>query len=197
MLKRLLTHLCGNRNPEVIKFLKEEEEKIKNHFEDIYWPYDSMVKDAISEYNKTMEILGIPLLDDGGRTDVFISGLTGIAKSSGIEIQVASASIKYSQLIRGEAILHLGAYRILRFMKKLFKREDKGRAYEDTDAFKAGLKRIKKETEKALVFAFKDYRENLKFQYLIKLAKAVVRPHLYGFIRRRFDQLYDGYFPLW
>ncbi len=173
-------------NPEVIKFLKEEEKKIKDHFEGIYRPYDSMVKDAIFEYNKTMKTLGIPLLDDKGRANGFISGLSEIAKSSGIEIQVASASIKYSQIIRGEAILHLGAYRILRFMKKLFKRKNKGRSYEDTDALKAGLKRIKKETEKALIFAFKDYRENLKFQYLIKLSKAV-SDHLYMTLSERFD----------
>ena len=40
-------------------------------------------------------------------------------------------------------------------------------------ALKDGVRGIKRETEKAVVFHFKNYRENLKFQYIFKLVDAV------------------------
>ena len=35
------------------------------------------------------------------------------------------------------------------------------------------MNRIKRETEKSILFHLKDYRENIKFQYLLKLADSV------------------------
>jgi hypothetical protein len=46
------------------------------------------------------------------------------------------------------------------------------RQADQTHALKDGMERIKRETERSIVSHFTDYRENLKFQYIFKLADA-------------------------
>ena len=57
---------------------------------------------------------------------------------------------------------------------------DRIRALED------GLLRLKRETEAVIRFHFKDYRENLKYQYLFKLVDALAAD-LYTLLMNRFQ----------
>ena len=47
-----------------------------------------------------------------------------------------------------------------------------------------GVRRMKRETEKAIYFHFKSYRENLKFQYVTPLVKAASAATTDAFISR-------------
>ena len=53
-------------------------------------------------------------------------------------------------------------------------------------ALKDGMRRIKRETEKSIRFSFKNYRENIKYQYMKKLIDAVAE-HLHQTLHERFD----------
>jgi len=93
--------------------------------------------------------------------------------------------VNYTAGIRADAVMRLGFYRAVRFFKKLFKRpvtENEGEIL----ALRGGVARLKKETAHSLRFSFKDYRENLKFQYFFRLADAVAK-EMYDALSARFD----------
>jgi hypothetical protein len=80
--------------------------------------------------------------------------------------------MRYSAKVKTEAVFRLGVYRVFRGIKKLLKKPLNAAMSEERLALEDGLGRLKKETEAALRFHFKDIRENIKFGYLFKLLEA-------------------------
>ncbi|MGE0084704.1 MAG: dynamin family protein [Desulfococcaceae bacterium] len=176
--------MAENVNPEVIRFAREEESKIQEHFMTLSAPYDVMVRDALSEYNRTLDSLGIAPIRESVQ-EIRLPDMESAKHKSGIHFVQASASVNYTAGIRADAVMRLGFYRIVRFFKKLFKKtvtENEG----EIMALRGGVARLKKETAHSLQFSFKDYRENLKFQYFFKLADAVAK-EMYECLCSRFD----------
>ena len=68
--------------------------------------------------------------------------------------------------------MRFGFYTVVKAFKKLLKKPLKGRREEGIQALRDGLKRIKRETERSVRFHFKDYGENVKFQYVLRLVDA-------------------------
>ena len=68
--------------------------------------------------------------------------------------------------------MRLGFYRVRRNVSKLFKKSVNREDEEKLRALKDAIRRMKRETGKSVEFHLKDYRENLKFGYLFKLAEA-------------------------
>jgi hypothetical protein len=68
--------------------------------------------------------------------------------------------------------MRLGFYSLLKAMKKVLKKPLRSRREEGLQALRDGLFRIKRETERSLRFHFKDYGENVKFQYVFRLTDA-------------------------
>jgi len=173
-----------NVNPEVIRFVRETEAKIQEHFLTLAAPYDVMVRDALAEYSRSLELLGIAQLRESVQ-EIQLPDMETAKHKSGIRFVQASASVNYTAGIRADAVMRLGFYRIVRFFRKLFKRsvtENEGEIL----ALRGGAARLKKETAHSLQFSFKDYRENLKFQYFFKLADAVAK-EMYECLCSRFD----------
>jgi hypothetical protein len=82
-----------------------------------------------------------------------------------------AAAMHYSTKIKTEAVLRLGLYRVIRNVSKLFRKSANREGEETLWALKDAIRRMKRETGKSVVFHLKDYRENLKFRYLFKLAE--------------------------
>ena len=82
------------------------------------------------------------------------------------------ATMNYSTKIKTEAIMRLGFYRAMRNVSKLFRKSANCEGEEALRALKDATRRMKRETGKSVAFHLKDYRENLKFTYLFKLAEA-------------------------
>ena len=82
------------------------------------------------------------------------------------------AAMQYSTKIKTEAIMRLGLYRIMGKVSKMFRKSDNRDGKETLRALKDAIRRMKRETVKSVIFHLKDYRENLKFRYLFKLAEA-------------------------
>ena len=68
--------------------------------------------------------------------------------------------------------MRLGLYRVMRNVAKLFRKSANREGAESLRALKDATRRMKRETGKSVAFHLKDYRENLKFTYLFKLAEA-------------------------
>lgn len=172
-------------NPEIIRFIREEEDKIRDHFAAVAGSYEAMARDALSEYNRIMADLELPPLGEAA-SPVPMPEVAAIVRSTGLKVPPAVAAMQYSATIRGEAVMRLGLYRIVRFLRKVFKRPPRGPAGEELLALKDGIMRLKRETEQSISFHFTDYRENIKFQYLLSLADAVSEA-FYEALVERFD----------
>jgi hypothetical protein len=101
-----------------------------------------------------------------------LPGLEVIRQTSRLQLPPANAAMRYSAKVKTEAIMRLGAYKFLRVFRKLLRKPVNPGAEEEVQALKAGVERMKKETERSLLFHFKDYRENIKFGYIFKMVES-------------------------
>ena len=77
----------------------------------------------------------------------------------------------YSARIKTAAILRLGVFSLQRNLKKLLKKPASKRAEVVRQALRAGTQQMKRETLKSVVEQLKDFQENLKFAFLLKLVE--------------------------
>jgi GTPase SAR1 family protein len=159
-------------NPKIVKFIREEEEKASTYLASVGEPYEAMITEAITGYRDTMDRLGIPLLEKQGverATENFkAKGLRNDLKLPPIE-----TTIRYSARIKTEAIVRLGFYSIVKVFKKLLKKEASLQDGQRIDALKDSIRRIKRETIRSIGLHFKDYQENIKFQYIFKMTDSM------------------------
>jgi hypothetical protein len=178
-------YVAENVNPAIIRFAKEEEEKIVAFLIGAVNPYHVMVRNVLSGYDGMMkEIEKTDGSDGGGLSER--PDLTAIKQRLGLSLPPMAASLHYSALIKTDAALRLGVYSAAGFIKRLFRKTGKSHKEEKILALQDGVKRMKRETERALAFHFKNYRENLKFQFVLKLADAVSKS-IYDTLVARFQ----------
>jgi GTPase SAR1 family protein len=171
-------------NPRLIHFAREEEKKINDLLNNVAGPYNAMVKDTISRYEETLKNVGVELT--GHNFDYeFSFSVDTTMKMTGLSVPPLASSLQYTAKIRAEAVLRLGYYNFARLIKKLFKRSIQNKEEGEILALRDSIKRIKRETERSLVFHLGDYRENLKFQYIYKLVD-VASNNLYDTLFDRF-----------
>ena len=157
-------------NPEVIRFIKEKERYIEKQLESVAVPYETMVKDALLKYTNGLSDFGINSMDTKGGNIAF-PGFDSIKAGEGLIVPPVVAHMHFSAKIKTEAIMRLGFYNCIKFIKKIFKKETQDKK-EEALALKKAVFRIKQETEKAVIFHFINYQENLKFQYFFKFIDA-------------------------
>jgi hypothetical protein len=165
------TYITETINPEVIRFLQARGKRIREYFAALIVPFDTMIEDAYGEFN------GMP-----GRSELFADGINPSGnKPTKMDTVISTGSVRppplvaamhYSTKIKTEAIMRLGLYRVMRNVSKLFRKSANREGEETLRALKDAIRRMKRETGKSVVFHLKDYRENLKFRYLFKLAEA-------------------------
>ncbi len=165
------TFMTESINPEIIRFIKELEKKTEEHMMLIGKPYDGLIQEAVAEYNDTMQNYGICLGEDARSLE--IPDISTIKNISELWLPPAGATLHYSTKIKTEAIMRLGFYRVVGLIRKAIRRSGRDKTHESFSALKDGVKRMKRETEKSIISHFKDYRENIKYQYVFKLVDAV------------------------
>lgn len=172
-------------NPAIIQSLKGMETIILNGLKTVSGPVHRMVEEAVSNYNQTLCSFGIPTIAYGTEMAA-LADIEEIKETAGIHLPPAQAVLGYSGRIRTEAMVRLNLYRIFERIRSFFGRGQKASATHPTDrALRDSLTKVKRETEAALLSLFKDYRENLKFQYLFKLVDAAAG--------RLFESITDGF----
>ncbi|MGM0788055.1 MAG: hypothetical protein ACQETG_10135, partial [Thermodesulfobacteriota bacterium] len=166
--EQLDRYMAETVNPKLFRFARENENYIRDYFESIAGPYESTVKEAMEEFRE--EGAGSETQDANfPRPQI---SLDTVKKTYSIEIPEAAATLAYSSSLKTEAFMKLGLYRFLYSIKKLARRSQSGGGA-DVSALKSGVARMKRETEASIIFHFKNYRENLKFQYLFRLVDSV------------------------
>ncbi|MFP4226977.1 MAG: dynamin family protein [Desulfobacterales bacterium] len=171
-------------NPKIFNFIKTEEDRIKEYFSTISGPYEAMVVDAIAQYNQVLEDLGLETISEG-YVEIPLPDFQALKREQGLELPPADTTMNYSRAIKTEAIMRFGMQNLANRIKRLFRRSSGQSAAEGQAALKTAAKRMKRETEEGISFQFKNYKENIKFQYLFHLVDAVA-DHLYAEIMDRF-----------
>jgi HAMP domain-containing protein len=81
--------------------------------------------------------------------------------------------IHYSAKIKTEAVMKLGFFSVIRIFKKMIKKPISENSSDKIEALKSGVRRMKRETQKSIIFHLNNYKENMKFKYLIQLVDVV------------------------
>ncbi len=160
-------------NPEIFHFVREREQRIVDYMHDVAGPYGAMVEDAVHDFQKTAEDLEISQPVNNVRHQPALPGLETIRQAAGLKLPPAGAAMRYSAKVKTEAIMRLGAYKLLRGFRKLIRKPVAADRREEIQALKDGVERMKKETERSVLFHFKDYRENIKFRYIFQMVESV------------------------
>ncbi len=174
-------YMAETVNPLLIGFIRKKELEISRYFESMAGPYQKMMADA--EATASSEPGRGPLVD-----------LEAVKQSRGFDVPSAAATLEYSGVLKTEAFMKLGFYRLSGALKKLFTRKESG-PDRDVPALRSGVARMKKEIEASLSFYFKNYRENIKYQYFFKLIESVSE-ELYVQLSSRFESSGDDFVEL-
>lgn len=177
-------------NPKLVQFIRREENKITEFLDNIASTYDTMVRDASHKYDETLRNMGITLKGQTPGGLKYID-LGSIKRKSGFKVPPLISPTEYTAKIRTEAIMRLGFYNIVKTVKKLLKRQIQNEKEGEIFALRDGVRRIKQETERSIVFYLKNYKENLKFQYIFKLAETASN-HLHEALIDRFCVITTG-----
>ena len=160
-------------NPEIVQLARRLEKEMIESLKGISGQFEAMVQNAIEDYQKIMASMDIAFSHSRlpSTSDV---NLTSVKQSMGLKLPTVQAAMQYSAKIKTEAVARLGYYTFLSLIKKILRKrvlnENKG----ELKALKVGVRRMKREMEKSMHATFKDYRENIKFQYFLKLADALI-----------------------
>ena len=157
-------------NPEVIRFVKLQEREIGKYFDMIIKPYSAMLSDTYDEYFRLMKKLGISLNTEV-QPAIGLPDMEAQMQQTGLNPPKLVTTMNYSAKIKTAAILRLGVYSLQRNLKKLLKKPASKRAEVVRQAISGGTQQMKRETLKSIVEQLKDYRENLKFAFLLKLVE--------------------------
>lgn len=177
-------HMAETVNPQVIKFVKAQEKKLMGYLDEIAGPYGAMIDEALAQYANATDAEKGALPRESVPID-FGSDLESIRKVAGLSLPPAAATMHYSAQIKTEAVMRFGFYKIVNLIKKALRRSPDKAHQEQFLALASGVKRMKRETERSVLFHLKDYKENIKFQYMLKLADAAAVA-LHGQMLERF-----------
>ncbi|WP_372682487.1 dynamin family protein [Desulfosarcina sp.] len=178
-------HMAETVNPQVIRFVKSQEKKLMGYLDEIAGPYGAMIDEALAQYANAMDE------ENGYKSKKsipinFVSDLESIRQVAGLSLPPAATTMHYSAQIKTEAVMRFGFYKIINLVKKALRRSADKVHQEQFLALASGVKRMKRETERSVLFHLKDYKENIKFQYMLKLADAAAAT-LYGQMLERFQ----------
>jgi hypothetical protein len=172
-------------NPQVIHFVKDQEKHLLDYLDEIAGPYGAMIDDALAQAADAMDKGAAPLRRPWPRISI-APDLERIRQQAGLSLPPAAATMHYSAQIKTEAVMRFGVYKIINLIKKAFNKTADREQQEQFLALASGIKRMKRETERSILFHLKDYKENVKFQYLLKLTDAAAKA-VYGQMLERFQ----------
>ena len=178
-------HLAETIHPRIVRFIRDEEERIKSHLESVATPYAAMVKEALSDYQAAMADTGA-LQPNNIDNRMVLTDLKDIKLREKLNLPPVETTMRYSARIKTEAVMRLGLYSAIKIFRKLLQKGDAQQNRRKHKALEDGFKRMKMETERSIRVQFRDYQENVKFQYLFRLTDAMVR-QLNEDLRQRFQ----------
>ena len=171
-------NLAANRfitesiNPKIVNFVRDQENRIMEIFQQVSGPFSLMIKDAVDQHQRTVKKLGIDIPERPFKA--IRSPELGLVKSDArLSIPHLSSTMQYTTRIKTEAVLRLGFYNTLKTVKKLLRKPVADGPDGAIRSLENSVRRIKEQMRESITEHFMDYRENLKYQYFFKLVEAV------------------------
>jgi len=156
-------HLAAVLTPEILRFVRQTETRLLADLTDTAQPFAVMAHETLTDLEA----------EPGGRVpQLRPPDPESLKRRAGIEVPSAAAPLRFSARIRTEATARLGFYTLVAWARRALRRGGSAPGGQGVQALTDALRRIKRETIRALDFHFKNYRENVKFQYLLKLLDA-------------------------
>jgi GTPase SAR1 family protein len=177
-------YMAESINPEIIGFMGRLEEQLKDHFQMVVDPFGAMIQDAVRQYENELIQLEMEQLPKLWKFDMVLD-MEQIKQSIGLKLPPAAATMQYSAHIKTDAVLRLGFFTFMRAARNVFKKHVEEKGSEGIQALKGAVGRMKQETERSVYEHFKDYRENIKFQYVVRLVDATGN-HLFESLSEHF-----------
>ncbi|MFZ1200926.1 MAG: dynamin family protein, partial [Desulfobacterales bacterium] len=135
--------------PEIVRFTRQEEEKIDRHFAAVFQPYEGIVDQGLSELKTVLSGLDIVGGADSypGARDV--PGVAAAKESAGLKLPPLVAFLAYSAQIKTEAFLSLGVFSLVKIFNAVLKRTPSGPGGSHARALQKGVRRMKRLTEES------------------------------------------------
>jgi GTPase SAR1 family protein len=178
------SYMAEKVNPEIVAFVGREEKLLRERLQLIAEPFEAMVRDALVQYEDALSQFGLAR-NSGDWTLRIDPDLEAVKQMVGLTLPPAAAAMRYSAQIKTQAVMRLGFYSLVRAVRKLMRKSVGAEKDEEMRALKAGIRKMKEETERSILYHFKDYRENIKFQYMQRLAELAGNA-LYEILTERF-----------
>jgi GTPase SAR1 family protein len=165
------THMAEKINPEIIGFIGQLESRLYEYLQSVVEPYEAMVRDAVSRYEEVLAQFELDRNPGKWALDT-VPDLETVKQGIGLSLPSAAATMRYSANIKADAVLHWGLYSLLGVVRKILKKSTGVKGDQELKALADGIRRMKRETERSILEHFKDYKENIKFQYMLRLVDA-------------------------
>jgi GTPase SAR1 family protein len=165
-------YMAESINPRLVEFVRNEEEKVKAVCDQVSGPYSLMIQDALDQYHRAVEKLGIKVQARPFKP-VKAPELSLVKGDARLGIPPLVTTMRYSARIKTEAIVRLGIYNTLGAVKKLLKKQTGGDRDGAMRSLEGSVRRIREELRESITTHLMDYKENLKYQYFYKLVDAV------------------------
>jgi GTPase SAR1 family protein len=176
-------YMADTINPRVIHFIREKENEIYNELNSLVSSFEVMIEDSLAEFDRSLEQVGLSPMDQNMHRNN-IPALDTVKTIAAIKLPSAAASLRYSAKIKTEAMMRLGIYSAVKVLRQILKKPVRSEFERQKKALRDGGQRMKRETEKTMRSHLKDYRENIKFQYIFRLSDAVAEALKDGMVDR-------------
>jgi hypothetical protein len=164
-------------NPALVRFVREAEERLALMLTEVGGPHAEMVRQALKAYRQAAGE-GTSGEDTVPEAVTHVD-LAVLRRELKLELPTAQATLDYSLQMKSEAIVQLGVDRIIHWLRRLLRRSTKQtqshpppEGARGQRALKVALRRMQKEMAASIRSHLLNQRENIKYQYLLKLADA-------------------------
>lgn len=155
-------------NPQLVQFTRYEEVKIETLLAEAAHTYDSLMKNALHDYEEALEHMGISS-KKSPFDEMYSIDLEILKKRVRCNVPKLVSSLQYTAKVRTEAIMRLTYYNLVKLIKKVLKKDIQNERGGEILALEDGVRRIKKEMAQSILSSLNNYKENLKMSYLFRL----------------------------
>jgi len=111
------TSVVENLTPEVIRFAREMEKKIYDHFKSVFRGYEAVIEEALADYDSMLNMVQITNSYKKEQRQVKLPDMDSIKETSRLKMPPLIAFIRYSAKVKTEAVMKLGFLSVIRIFK--------------------------------------------------------------------------------
>ncbi|MBC7360445.1 MAG: dynamin family protein [Desulfacinum sp.] len=165
--RSLSVFLVEKVNLETIEFAKEQEEHLKRRLTQSSRAFWALFETAMEEYHRELASFGVEVRGFERAPD------TGWSDWQEITPPAFSGFVEENAVSRGALLMKFGIGRVSRLLgtlkARLGRRRPAAEKTSESDTLREAIDTVKAEARAELVYAFRDYRQNFRFQYLHRL----------------------------